>query len=72
MSCILALGEADELEGFALAGAQVVRTTTSTEIIDAWRELDPDVGLVILSAAAARALGARLAEKPDVLTAVLP
>jgi vacuolar-type H+-ATPase subunit F/Vma7 len=72
MSCILALGEADELEGFALAGAQVVLTTTATEIIDAWCELDPDVGLVILSAAAARVLGGRLAEKPDVLTAVLP
>jgi vacuolar-type H+-ATPase subunit F/Vma7 len=72
MSTVLALGENDELEGFALAGVQVVLTTTATDVLDAWRGLDPDVGLVILSAAAARTLRAHLVERPDVLTAVLP
>lgn len=72
MSTIVALGEDDRLEGFALAGASVITASTDDEIRRAWDRLDSDVGLVILSASASRALESRLDERPDVLTAVLP
>ena len=72
MSRIVALGDDDRLEGFALAGASVIAASTDDEIRQAWERLDPDVGLVILSVGASRVLESRLDERSDVLTAVLP
>ncbi|RLE20889.1 MAG: hypothetical protein DRJ50_10030 [Actinobacteria bacterium] len=72
MSTVVALGSSHELEGFALAGVTVIEAKTDTELIDAWRCLDSDVGLVIFSAPAELALQQFLDERPDVLTAAMP
>jgi vacuolar-type H+-ATPase subunit F/Vma7 len=72
MSTVLALGDAHELDGFALVGARVVRASTPQEVAAAWRDLEPDVGLVVLTAEAAQTLRDELDRRPDVLTAVLP
>jgi vacuolar-type H+-ATPase subunit F/Vma7 len=72
MGVVVAIGETDELAGFALAGVLVVAAGSATEVNGAWSELPADAGLVILSAAAALTLGDALDERPDVLTVVMP
>ncbi|MGB5757864.1 MAG: hypothetical protein WBM50_13190 [Acidimicrobiales bacterium] len=72
MSAVVGLGETHELEGFALVGVTVVAAATATELIDAWTNLDGDVGLVILSPTAAGVLDRHLDERPDTLTVVMP
>ena len=72
MSTVVALGADDRLGGFALAGASVIATTTDEEVRAAWDRLASDVGLVILSADAARVLESVLGDRSDILTAVLP
>lgn len=71
MSTVVALGETHELEGFALAGVKVIATTTEADVASAWHRLGNDVGLVILSATAARVLQPLLDDRPDILTAVM-
>ena len=72
MSQVLALGEAHELEGFALVGARVVPAQTPEEVRAAWARLGDDVSLLVLTRAAALTLGDDLARRDDLLTAVLP
>ncbi len=72
MGTVVAIGETHELEGFALVGVTVVATKTQADVIDAWKLLDPEVGLVILSPAAAATLGSMLDDRPDVLTVAAP
>jgi vacuolar-type H+-ATPase subunit F/Vma7 len=72
VSTVVALGADDRMDGFALAGASVIATSTDDEIRAAWDRLASDVGLVILSADAARILEPVLDDRSDVLTAVLP
>jgi vacuolar-type H+-ATPase subunit F/Vma7 len=72
MSTVVALGDDDRLEGFALAGATVVRAVTEDDCVEAWERLDPTVGLLILDADAATTLSSVLGDRPDILTAVLP
>ncbi len=72
MSKIVALGDDDRLDGFALAGATVVTATTDDELRAAWSALDSDVGLVILSTHASEVLEPLLGGRTDLLTAVLP
>jgi vacuolar-type H+-ATPase subunit F/Vma7 len=72
MSTVAAIGETHGLEGFALVGVTIHAASTNAEIIDAWGNLDPDVGLVILSATAADALQPLLADRPDTLTVTMP
>jgi vacuolar-type H+-ATPase subunit F/Vma7 len=72
MASVVALGGSSALEGFALVGVAVVRSTGPDEIRAAWGDLDDDVGLVILSGEAESALGDVLDARPDVLTVVLP
>ena len=72
MGTVVALGETHELAGFVLAGVRVVPTTDDADIVRAWRALDDEVGLVILSPESAVALRAELGRRPDVLTAVMP
>ena len=71
MSHVVALGETHELEGFALVGVTVVAAATRTEVIDAWRNLDQDVGLVILSPTAADVLDQHLEDRPNTFTVVM-
>lgn len=71
MSTVVALGETDTLEGFALAGVTVIRADGDA-VLDAWNGLGDEVGLVILTPAAAARLRRVLASRPDILTAVMP
>lgn len=61
MQRVAAVGEEERVAGFALAGATVHVAPTADAVRAAWRELGPDVGLVILTPAAARALATELA-----------
>ena len=72
MSSVVALGEAQELDGFALAGVRVIRADTDDSMIAAFDELDDDVGLIILTEQSARALRAPLDHRPHLLRVVLP
>ena len=72
MSTVVALGDDDRLDGFALAGATVIEVESDEELRSAWDELGPDVGLVILSARASQVLQPVLGDRTDLLTAVVP
>lgn len=69
---IVALGERRCVGAFALAGAQVRPAEDPDQVRQAWDSLGPGVGLVILSAGAAAALGDRIDDVESPLTAVLP
>jgi len=69
MGVLCVLGERAKVEGFGLIGAAVLATDDAPA---AWRALPPDVELVVLTPAAAAALGS-LVEAPDApLTVVMP
>jgi vacuolar-type H+-ATPase subunit F/Vma7 len=71
MTEVAVLGEPVLTLGYALAGAKVLAAGTTAEVLQRWAELPPEVGVVILTAKAAEALGtARL--EAAVLTVVLP
>jgi vacuolar-type H+-ATPase subunit F/Vma7 len=72
MSRVAVLGEAARVRGFALAGADVLVAADDDEVIARWQALDPHVGLLILTADAARTLGTLLAERPRLLWTVMP
>ena len=72
MSRIVGVGESHEIEGFALAGVDVIVASTDAEVSAAWAGLESDVGLVIFSATAARRLQDRLRSRQDLLTVVMP
>lgn len=69
---IVALGERRFVGAFALAGAQVRPAEDPEGARGAWDSLGPGVGLVILSANAAAALGDRIDDVGSPLTVVLP
>ncbi|MFA9565085.1 MAG: V-type ATP synthase subunit F [Acidimicrobiales bacterium] len=72
MSTIIGIGATQEMEGFALAGVPVFTAATDAEVAAAWTGLGDDVGLVILSPAAARQLRHELDSRQDVLALVMP
>jgi vacuolar-type H+-ATPase subunit F/Vma7 len=72
MNTVIALGATHALHGFALAGVTVVVATTEAEVTRAWSDLGAEVGLVIMSEAAAGILRGQLDDRPDVLIAVMP
>ncbi len=72
MSRIAAIGEEWRIRGFALAGASVVATADEAATRDAWEALDADVGLVILTPAAAQVLRGELSAAPRRLWVELP
>lgn len=72
MSSVVALGDGHEVAVLALAGVRCIAAPTGDEVVAAWRALDTDVGLVILTPAAGRTLAAELDARPDVLTVVIP
>lgn len=72
MHRVLALGEAHELEGFALVGAEVAPAHTPADVRAAWAARGDDVSLLVLTRDAASALAADLARRDDLLLAVLP
>lgn len=71
MPLAAALGEALRVDGFALAGAVVLRAEGPDEALAAWRSLPADVGVLVLTARAASWLGDAVRSRPDVLIAVM-
>ncbi|MGZ4179070.1 MAG: V-type ATP synthase subunit F [Solirubrobacteraceae bacterium] len=73
LSQIVAIGEGEQVRGFALAGVDVVLAADPADARAAWAALPTDVALVILTRAAHAALGAdALAQRAQRLWAVLP
>ena len=69
MGVLCVLGERARVEGYGLIGATVLATDDAEA---AWRTLPPDAELVVLTPAAAAALGP-LVDAPDApLTVVMP
>lgn len=69
MSGIAAIGEATRVQALALAGVLVLPAETPAAVLAAWEALPVDIGLVVLTPAAAQQ------PRPpgrDVLTAVMP
>jgi vacuolar-type H+-ATPase subunit F/Vma7 len=68
------LGERVRVAGYALAGAIVYPADDPDEVRAAWLELPADVAVLVLTPAAARALGGESAarRRPGLLTAVMP
>lgn len=71
MSRVVAIGAAVELLGYGLIGVDVVDAPGSQEVQDCWAGLGNDVGLVLLTQDARRALPERLDQR-DHLWVVLP
>ena len=72
MSSVGALGETARVDGFALAGALVFAADDARAVDAMWNELPDDLGVLILTPYAAEHLGARLGERPRLLTVVMP
>lgn len=71
MGRIAALGELVRIQGFGLAGVLTVPAEDPDATRAAWAGLPPDVSAVILTRAAAEALGPQAVDG-DRLVAVLP
>ncbi len=72
MSTVVAIGEEQRVRGFALAGVGVVPAADETAARGAWAALADDVGLVILTPAAAHGLRDELADATRRLWVELP
>jgi vacuolar-type H+-ATPase subunit F/Vma7 len=72
MSRAVAIGDELRLAGYALAGAEVRHAVAPPEIEAAWAGLDDEVGLVVLTPESYAVLEQRLAERGDVVWAVVP
>lgn len=73
MDEVAAIGVEAVVCGFALAGVHVYPADDAGEVRAAWVQLPPNVGLVVLSSAAAEALGDDDRQAPGApLTVVLP
>lgn len=72
MSDVAAIGAAPQIGGFALAGARVYPVDTAEQARQAWRGMPGTVAVVILTDAAASAIGADRTATQAPLTIVLP
>jgi vacuolar-type H+-ATPase subunit F/Vma7 len=72
MGRIVAIGDEARILGFALAGAVIYPAADREAVVAAWRDLRPDDVLVILTSAAAEALGEEAVRTRPPLTAVMP
>jgi hypothetical protein len=72
MGQVVALGEASQVANFVLGGAAVMVAENSDEARQAWAALPDATELVILTAAAASAVGEGLDAPGAPLTAVMP
>ena len=71
MSRVVGIGEGVLLDGYALAGVEVVDAADPAGARRAWDELPADVELVLLSPAAQAALASRLAQRSALQRSVL-
>ncbi|HUY70604.1 MAG TPA: hypothetical protein VMU58_03615 [Gaiellaceae bacterium] len=72
MSRAVAIGESARVAGYALAGVEVRAVEGPVAALDAWRTLDDDTQLVLLTSAAAQALDTLLTAAPGRIWVVLP
>lgn len=72
MSRVVAIGNELRLAGYALAGAEVRHAVSPAEILAAWESLGEDAGLLVLTSESFAALEPRLAERGELVWAVLP
>ena len=72
MSRAVAIGEAARVAGYALAGVEVRPVESPVAALDAWRTLDGDTQLVLLTPAAADALDGVLTTTAGRIWVVLP
>lgn len=72
MKTVVAIDADGVLEGFALVGVPIVPAPDDQAVLDAWRDLDDEVGLAILSKRASRLIGADRTGPTDRLTVVVP
>jgi vacuolar-type H+-ATPase subunit F/Vma7 len=72
MGTVAAIGDEALVGGFALAGVRVFAAQDPDEVVRVWRDLPDTVELVILSRAAAAALGDAARTTVPPLVAVLP
>jgi vacuolar-type H+-ATPase subunit F/Vma7 len=72
MSRIVVLGDPIWVEGFALGGATVLPATDADAVRAAWAALPEDAGVLVMTAAAAEALGDALEDRPYLLSVVIP
>ncbi len=69
---VVVLGEEPFVTGFALAGARVRAASSPEEVAAAWEAVRAVAGLVLLTTAAAAALGEARTAPGAPLTVVLP
>ncbi|MFJ9535914.1 hypothetical protein ACIRPX_01450 [Streptomyces sp. NPDC101225] len=72
MTHVAAIGERQRVIGLATAGVVVLPAENPEAVRAAWSGLPAEVGLVILTPAAAAALGPGARDAQDPLTAVMP
>jgi vacuolar-type H+-ATPase subunit F/Vma7 len=72
MAKVVVLGESLVIAGFALGGAATMPADDPEAARRSWDALPDDTGVVVLTAAAADALGPRTEQRPDVLTVTMP
>lgn len=69
---VAAIGERTRVSGFVLAGVEVLVAERPEAVREAWNALPPGVGLVIVTPAAAAALGTRAPAPEPPLVVVMP
>lgn len=72
MSRAVAIGNELRLGGYALAGVEVRHAASPAEVEAAWAELDEEAALLVLTREAHAVLEALLAERDDLICAVVP
>lgn len=72
MPGVVVLGEWGAVEGYALGGAHVVPAGSDDAVRAAWLALPDDVEVVVLTPAAAAALGPERTREPRPLSVVMP
>jgi vacuolar-type H+-ATPase subunit F/Vma7 len=72
VSEVAAIGESTRVRGFALAGARVYPAEDLDQALAAWHELPASVDVVILTQAAAGALGDERTAPHAPLSVVMP
>ena len=68
---VAAIGEADRIDGYGLAGVALFHASDSQSALAALAAIPPDTGLLILSRTAALQLAPRLAER-DIVWVEVP
>jgi vacuolar-type H+-ATPase subunit F/Vma7 len=69
---VVAIGERELLDGYGLAGVEVLPAADASEARRAFAEVEATAGLLILTPAAERALAPRLGEPLELVWVVLP